>query len=155
MKELLRMSVAEKKDQEPLLMSKLNLTEKRWFNKNKSRLFVNKSGVLCLSGIGEGDPHTIVLPDFFKTEVLQETHETLGHQGVTKVVDKLTRHFVWPGVKCDAQRHIATCMMCEEGKAPQRKLRTKLKPIITTRVNELVMMTLNSCPNPTMATKDF
>ena len=98
------------------------------------------AGMVCLSGLEEADPHAIVLPDFFKTEVLQETHETLGHQGVTKVVDKLTRHFVWPGVKCDAQRHIATCMMCQEGKAPQRKLRTKLKPIITTSVNELVMI---------------
>ena len=73
-------------------------------------------------------------------EILQETHESLGHQGVTKVVDKVIRHFVWPGVKCDAQRHVATCMMCQEGKAPQKKLRTRLKPITTTRVNQLVMI---------------
>ena len=38
MKELLRLSIAEKKVQEPLLMSKLNLTEKRWFTKNKDMM---------------------------------------------------------------------------------------------------------------------
>ena len=139
-KELLQMPETLRKLEEPPIMSRFNLAEKRWFNKNRARLFINQASILCLRGKEENDPHAIVLPDFFKNEILQETHESLGHQGVTKVVDKVIRHFVWPGVKCDAQRHVATCMMCQEGKAPQKKLRTRLKPITTTRVNQLVMI---------------
>ena len=140
MKKILALTEESRKTQEPLLFNQLSLSEKRWFNKHRERLVTNKSGVFCLKGKLEMDPYAIVLPDFFKNEILQETHESMGHQGVTKVVDKVTRHFVWPGVKCDAQRHIAACMMCQQGKPPQKKLRTRLKPITTEGVNELVMI---------------
>ena len=88
----------------------LDLTAKKWYKKNKNQLIINESGILCLKGKELGDPVKIVLPDFFKNEIMFETHELMDHAGITKTAEKVERHFVWPGLRCDVQRHVTSCV---------------------------------------------
>ena len=140
MKELLMRDGDSERILDEVKFANLNLATKRWFKKNKERLFVNESKILCLKGEADTDPFKIVIPDFFKTEILHETHELLGHGGVTKTADKVERHYVWPALRCDAYRHVTSCLTCQQAKAPQKKLRTELKVVDPSRVNELVMI---------------
>ena len=118
----------------------LTETEKKWFNKNKERLRINEKNILVLYPSIQTDPVAIVLPEFFRFEIMQETHDQLGHQGANKTAEKMARDHQWPGYREDVKRHVASCMRCQEAKPPQRTLRTKLQPIITTSPGKLAMI---------------
>ena len=62
-------------------ISNLSETEKKWFSRNKKRMRLNESGILILHPERETEPTAIVVPDFYKFELMQETHELLAHQG--------------------------------------------------------------------------
>ena len=121
-------------------IANLTETEKKWFNKNKERLRINEDNILVLHSSIPVDPVAIVLPEFFRFEIMQETHDQLGHQGANKTAEKMARHHQWPGYREDVKRYVASCMLCQEAKPPQKTLRTKLQPITTASPGELVMI---------------
>ena len=60
-----------------------------------------------LKHITVGDPSR----DYQK-KALQGYHDDIGHLGIEQMLDLLQDQFYWPGMKKDAELHIAKCEQC-------------------------------------------
>uniref|UniRef100_A0A3B3H3T2 Gypsy retrotransposon integrase-like protein 1 n=1 Tax=Oryzias latipes TaxID=8090 RepID=A0A3B3H3T2_ORYLA len=96
----------------------------------------------------------VVVPVIFRTEVLRLAHDhgLAGHMGVRKTLDRVTRHFYWPGVKSDVTGYCKTCHVCQVvGKPNQTIPRAPLHPIPA--IGEPFEHVLVDCVGPLPRTK--
>lgn len=74
----------------------------------------------------------IVVPASCRDEVLglAHDHHFAGHLGVNKTLDRILRHFFWPGIKRDVAKYCRTCHVCQiTGKPNQVIPPAPLQPI--------------------------
>ena len=57
------------------------------------------------------------VPEEGRAEVLAEYHDRRGHPGVSKTVQFLRNHFVWPNMKKDVQKWCTSCDACQRVQA--------------------------------------
>ena len=66
--------------------------------------------------------NSIVLLQFYQTELLFRSHDQMGHQGLEKVYNRIQKRFAWPGLKKACDKWISACFSYQQAKDP-RKLR--------------------------------
>ncbi|XP_027128228.1 uncharacterized protein LOC109142602 [Larimichthys crocea] len=66
----------------------------------------------------------IVVPSAYRPDILHLAHDhcLAGHMGVRKTLDRVMRHFFWPGVKNDVAQHCKTCHVCQIVGKPNQKI---------------------------------
>ncbi|XP_059810752.1 uncharacterized protein LOC132383599 isoform X1 [Hypanus sabinus] len=59
--------------------------------------------------------YQVVVPKAYRNEILTLAHSVPlgGHQGVRKTVDKILKHFYWPGLRKDVAMFCKTCHTCQ------------------------------------------
>ncbi|OAF66205.1 hypothetical protein A3Q56_06077, partial [Intoshia linei] len=62
-----------------------------------------------------------------RLELMQELHK----------VDLVSRKFYWPGFVNDVKFYVSCCLSCKENKDWRRKHVNELRPVVTTKINEL------------------
>jgi len=65
----------------------------------------------------EDEPRLVVLAEL-RPDMLHYAHEDYqgGHQGITRMHEKLRSEFYWPGMYQDVQRYVKECVDCASGK---------------------------------------
>ncbi len=119
----------------------LTQAQKGWFTKNKKELELSEKKVLLkrIEGPdGEVMRRTIVLPQLYQWEVIHEAHDMMGHQGENKTFAKIAEFFDFPGMREEISKYVASCPRCQQSKGHNPVRNYPLKPIVTTRTNEMV-----------------
>lgn len=64
----------------------------------------------------------LVVPEEDQLKVIQENHDLpeAGHLGFEKTLEKVKRHYNWPGMRRDIARYIRKCRVCQTTKPEQR-----------------------------------
>ncbi len=121
------------------LFNHLDKAEKRWFNKNRNKLHINARDILTLLR-EDGDERNaaIVIPTSIIQQILRKTHDALGHESEKKVFARAATRFTWPKMRADITRYCEACDDCQRSKHSHRKRITKMKPIVSTRPNEIL-----------------
>ena len=83
--------------------------------------------------------NSIVLPQFYQTELLFRSHDQMGHQGLEKVYNRIQKRFEWPGLKKACDKWISACLSYQQAKDP-RKLRFPLQSVESSEFNEVVQI---------------
>ena len=57
----------------------------------------------------------LVVPKQLRESVMKLGHESLlsGHLGNKKTIDKILKHFHWPGILSDIKRYCRFCVVCQ------------------------------------------
>ena len=57
----------------------------------------------------------IVVPLSLRQQLISVAHDELpsAHLGVKKTLDRLQRHFFWPGINSDVRKYCASCVICQ------------------------------------------
>lgn len=65
------------------------------------------------------------VPVQMRSKMLEAAHQPpmAAHGGVAKTVERLRRHFYWPGLTVDVRAMVHNCTTCKETKAPNTTLR--------------------------------
>ena len=90
----------------------------------------------------------LVLPDKYKTTVLRQLHDDMGHQGADRTTSLVRDRFFWPHMQREVETYLSRCCACLKQKKPCRETRAPLIPIVTTQPFELVsidFMHLDKC----------
>ena len=116
---------------------------KQFYIKRKDLLYLNKEGIVACKRKEEDKVlfkyNSIVLPQFYQTELLFRSHDQMGHQGVDKVYSRIQKRFEWPGLKKACEKWLSVCLSCQQAKNP-RKLRFPLQSIESSGFNEVVQI---------------
>ncbi|XP_041467467.1 uncharacterized protein LOC121417796 [Lytechinus variegatus] len=76
--------------------------------------------------------HQVVVPKVFRRQILKVSHETDlgGHLGVNKTVNRILKHFFWPGLRSDVSEFCRACHACQVVGKPNQKIPpAPLRPI--------------------------
>ena len=116
---------------------------KAYFRQAKDRLYVNGQGILCLrrrpADRNRFSNHSMILmPQVYQAEILYQTHNEMGHQGVNKVVARIQQRHDWMGLQLAVNKWINACMTCQQRKNPAGPVRFALQNIVSHKFNELV-----------------
>lgn len=96
----------------------------------------------------------VVVPSAYHPDILHLAHDRClaGHMGVRKILDRVLRHFFWPGVKNDVAHYCRTCHVCQTVGKPNQKIPpAPLHPIPA--VGEPFERILIDCVGPLPRTK--
>ncbi|XP_071948672.1 uncharacterized protein [Antedon mediterranea] len=99
--------------------------------------------------------HQIVIPSGYRQDIIGIAHDDplSGHLGVNKTVDKILRHFFWPGLRKDVSNYCKSCHACQVvGKPNQMVPVAPLKPIPA--FGEPISRVIVDCVGPLPRTKN-
>ena len=73
----------------------------------------------------------IVLPESLRGSSLQLAHDAkyVGHLGVSKTIDLITRQYWWPSIRKDVKAYIQSCDSCQRIKSETQKAKGLLQPL--------------------------
>ncbi|XP_070548324.1 uncharacterized protein [Ptychodera flava] len=59
--------------------------------------------------------HQVVVPKVYRNEILHLAHKVPmgGHLGINKTMDKILKHFFWPGMRKDVSEYCKSCHTCQ------------------------------------------
>lgn len=80
----------------------------------------------------------LVLPEKYKSTVLRQLHNEMGHQGVERTTSLIGDRFFWPHMQREIEHYVTQSCTCLKQKKPCRESRAPLIPIVTTQPFELV-----------------
>ena len=126
---------------------------RNYYRQKKTLLFINKNGVLCVRYPPNQRPlHErpcmIVMPQLYQHEILFRAHDTMGHQGISKVVARIQERHTWPGIRRSVSRYVGQCLTCQQVRDKPGDVRFHLKNIQSGYFNELVQYDhLKICPS--------
>ena len=96
------------------------LGKEKVIGENVSR-FIFRKGILMREfkspKVEHGKAFTqLVVPSSLRTQVMKVGHENMmaGHLGTTKTLDRIQRHFYWPGMQSDVRRFCQSCDKCQK-----------------------------------------
>ena len=121
----------------------LSDAERTWYDRSKKDLKINDQGVLVKKiryRDGTDIGMVVVLPIGYQLEAIRSAHDEAGHFGQHKTHDNVITRFTWPEMSRDIARYVNSCPHCQKGKANRKGMRFKMKPILTTRPNELLII---------------
>lgn len=90
----------------------------------------------------------IFLPESIRTEVIQQVHLEMGHQGAYKVIKYVRDRFYWKGLTRQIKRVIRVCHDCQITKHGTLNFVGPCRSILTKDIGDLVMIDLYG-PLPT------
>ena len=66
-----------------------------------------------------------------RMDILREHHDAplVGHHGITKTIELITRNYWFPGIHAFAKSYIHSCQSCQQGKAPRHRRHGELAPL--------------------------
>ena len=99
-------------------------------------------GVLCrkFHQVG-GLVHTqTVVPSALQEAVLTQLHNSGGHFGIWKTMEKVKERFYWPGYEEDVEKWVRECSACQRRNPPQQLPRAPLGTIKVSRPFEKVSL---------------
>lgn len=66
----------------------------------------------------------VVVPSVYRFDIFQLAHDhcLAGHMGIRKTLNRVMRHFFWPGVKSDVAQYRKTCHVCQTVRKPNQKI---------------------------------
>ena len=82
---------------------------RNYYRQKKDLLFINKNDVRCVRyspnqrSLHER-PCMIIMPQLYQHEILFRAHDAMGHQGISKVVDRIQERHTWPGIRRNVGR---------------------------------------------------
>ena len=114
--------------------------EIKQFIRQHNQFFMRTGVLYCKTKISHPDVSTmqLVLPEAFRKQALQGSHDDLDHLGIGRTIDLLRDHFYWPGMLADTTKHIKQCKRCPRFKALLEK--APMENIDATYPMELVHM---------------
>jgi len=76
----------------------------------------SKDGLLLYKGL----IHIPESPPSLHLEILRDHYDAplLGHHGITKTIELITRNYWFPGINAVTKDYINSCQSCQQGKAP-------------------------------------
>ena len=80
----------------------------------------------------------LVLPEKYKTTVLRQLHDEMGHQGVERTTSLVRDRFFWPHMQREIEHYVSRSCTCPKQKKPRRETRAPLTSIVTTQPFESV-----------------
>lgn len=80
----------------------------------------------------------LVLPEIYKSTVMRQLHNDMGHQGVERTTSLVRDRFFWPHMQREIEHYFTQNCTCLKQKKPCRETRAPLTPIVTTQPFELV-----------------
>lgn len=99
------------------------------------RLHLDEDGILHRKTANRTQ---LVLPERYKTIVLKELHDEMGHQGIDRTTSLIRDRFFWPYMQKDIEHYVARTCSCLKQKTPCKETRAPLTSIVTTQPFELV-----------------
>lgn len=68
------------------------------------------------------------IPSTMTAELIRSAHDdvTSAHLGVAKTLERLRRHYFWPGMSADVYNYVTSCETCKMTKTPNKTLRTTM-----------------------------
>lgn len=60
----------------------------------------------------KGINFNLVVPDELKAKALKFSHESIGHLGTSKTIDKIKELFFWENLRVDAKAFCKRCNVC-------------------------------------------
>ena len=81
-----------------------------------------------------------VVPKNEREFILKNSHDTLtcGHLGTEKTMERIIHKYYWYKLTNDVKRYCQECVNCQKYKTSNRYNKDKLKPIYTSRPNQIV-----------------
>ena len=72
----------------------------------------------------------------------------MGHEGISKVVDRIQERHTWRGLRCCVGKYVGQCLKCQQVRANPGAVRFHVKKIQSGYFNELVQYDhLKNCPS--------
>ena len=86
-----------------------------------------------------GGSKQLVLPEVYRSLVLRELHDNMGHVRMNKMLPLLRSRFYWPFMQLEAEEYVSNCRCVVEQK-PNQKVFAPMEPVLTTSPFELVSL---------------
>lgn len=81
----------------------------------------------------------LVIPETYKTTVLRQLHDEMGHQAVERTTSLIRDRFFWPHMQREIEQYVTQSCACLKHKKPCRETRAPLTPILTTQPFDLYL----------------
>lgn len=67
----------------------------------------------------------LVVPFELREQILKSAHDvpSAAHGGIAKTVERVRRHFFWPGLMAQVRNYVLECELCKTSKTPTQVLR--------------------------------
>jgi hypothetical protein len=82
----------------------------------------------------------LVLPEVYKSLVLRELHDEMGHVSSDKVMALIRPRFYWPYMEKDVEKYTKTQCRCVKQKTPVKQVKEELTSIHTSSPFELLSL---------------
>ena len=85
------------------------------------KIFIHK-GVLCRSYKESVDSEPriqMLIPIDLRSTILEQLHNSAGHMGVRRTMERVRHRYYWPGYEADVERWIRECEQCQKRNNPQ------------------------------------
>lgn len=99
------------------------------------RLHIDEDGILRRKTANKTQ---LVLPEEYKTIVLKDLHDEMGHQGIDRTTSLIRDRFFWPYMQKEIEHYVSRMCTCLKQKTPCKETRAPLTSIVTTQPFELV-----------------
>lgn len=80
----------------------------------------------------------LVRPEIYKSTVLRQLHDEMGHQGVERTTSLVRDRFFWTHMQREIMHYVTQSCNCLKQKKPCRETKTSLTSIVTTQPFELI-----------------
>ncbi|KAJ8013587.1 hypothetical protein DPEC_G00031320 [Dallia pectoralis] len=99
------------------------------------RLSLDEDGILRRKTASKTQ---LVLPEKYKSTVMKELHDEMGHQGIDRTTSLIRERFFWPYMQKEIEHYVSRTCTCVKQKTPCKETRAPLTSIVTTQPFELV-----------------
>ena len=82
-----------------------------------------------LSGAGEEPRMRMFVPKALRTEILEQCHEKMGHMGINKTHELISRRYYWPKLYAEVTAYVSSYRVCQT-----QSRRQKLAPLMKTDI---------------------
>lgn len=76
----------------------------------------------------------LLIPTELRRNVIYAAHDVpnSAHGGIAKTIERIRRHFFWPGLVTDVRNYIQNCNLCRTSKPPTKILRPSMGQMVET-----------------------